>query len=102
MLKNLHLQNFRNYKKTTFNFDKSVIIVGPNTSGKSNLIESIYLLSNGKSFRAEKDLQMVKFDHEMGRVKGISWDIELEALVTIGEVAGVKTQHKRFFVNGVA
>jgi len=106
MLKNLHLQNFRNYKKTTFNFDKSVIIIGPNTSGKSNLIESIFLLSNGKSFRAEKDSQMVRFGNELGRVRGSakqnSDDIDLEVVVTVGEVAGVRTQFKRFFVNGVA
>lgn len=102
MLTHINLQNFRNYKKRAFEFDKSAIIVGPNTVGKSNLIESIYLLSAGKSFRAEKDSQMVLFDHELGRVKGRSGDNELEVVVTVGEVAGVKTQFKRYFVNGVA
>lgn len=102
MLLNLQLQNFRSYKKALFEFGQSVIIIGPNTAGKSNLIESIYLLSVGKSFRAEKDLQMVNFGHEMGRVRGKVDDIELEVVVTVGEVAGVKTQFKRFFVNGVA
>ena len=68
MLKTLSLQNFRSYKKTTFEFQNSVIVIGPNTAGKSNLIESIFLLSAGKSFRAEKDAQMVKLGSEMGRV----------------------------------
>ena len=102
MLNSLSLQNFRSYKKSSFEFDRSTIIIGPNTSGKSNLIESIFLLSNGKSFRAEKDFQMVNFGHEMGRVKGRVSDIDLEVVVTVGEVAGVKSQFKRFFVNGVA
>lgn len=102
MLKSLQLQNFRSYKKIAYEFDKSVIIIGPNTSGKSNLIESIYLLSAGKSFRAEKDSQMVCLGNEMGRVKGRIDDMDLEVVVTVGEVAGVKTQFKRFFVNGVA
>ncbi|MEK9207478.1 MAG: AAA family ATPase, partial [Patescibacteria group bacterium] len=43
MLNSLSLQNFRNYKKASFDFNNSVVIIGPNTSGKSNLIESIYL-----------------------------------------------------------
>ncbi len=102
MLKSLHLQNFRNYKKAYFDFGKSVVVIGPNTVGKSNLIESIYLLSSGKSFRAEKDSQMVNFGHEMGRVRGRSNDTDLEVVVTVGEVAGVRSQFKRFFVNGVA
>ncbi len=108
MLKSLSLQNFRNYKKSSFDFKgKSLIIIGPNTAGKSNLIESIYLLSTGKSFRAEKDSQMVKIGHEMGRVRasvrrGLEEKIDLEVMVTVGEVAGVRAQYKRFFVNGVA
>ena len=103
MLSSIYLQNFRNYKKSVFEFGgKSTIIIGPNTSGKSNLIESIFLLSSGKSFRADKDLQMVNFGHEMGRVRGSSNDSDLEVVVTVGEVAGVKAQFKRYFVNGVA
>lgn len=109
MLSQISLQNFRSYKKSSFSFDsKSVIIIGPNTSGKSNLIESIYLLSSGKSFRAEKDSQMVRFGQEMGRVRGThsagsgQETNDLEVMVTVGEVAGVKAQFKRYFVNGVA
>lgn len=102
MLKSVSLQNFRSYKKSSFEFNHSIIIIGPNTSGKSNLIESIYLLSAGKSFRAEKDSQMVNLGKEMGRVKGRIDDLDLEVVVTVGEVAGVRTQYKRFFVNGVA
>ena len=106
MLNSLSLQNFRNYKKTTFEFGNSTIIIGPNTVGKSNLIESIFLFSTGKSFRADKDSQMVLIGQEMGRVKGVvsqdSEKIDLEVAVTVGEVAGVRTQYKRYFVNGVA
>lgn len=102
MLGQITLQNFRNYKKKSFNFENSTIIVGPNTAGKSNIIESLFLLSNGKSFRAERDAQMVGFGSEMGRVKLKNADFDLEVVVTVGEVAGVKSQYKRFFVNGVA
>lgn len=102
MLKQVSLQTFRSYKKATFDFEFSNIVIGPNTAGKSNLIEAIFLLSTGKSFRAEKDLQMVHFGQELGRVKGKVDDLNLEVMVTVGEVAGVRSQFKRFFVNGVA
>lgn len=106
-LKQVSLQNFRSYKKEKFEFEKeTTLIVGPNTSGKSNLIESIFLLATGKSFRADKDDQLIKFSEEIARVKGIVANIrgeetELEVVLTIGEVGGRKTQSKKFLVNGV-
>lgn len=101
MLKSISLQNFRSYEKQEFSFEDTTLIVGPNTSGKTNLIEGIYLLSNGKSFRTEKDLQMIRFGKEIGRVKGIIEDNELEIVITNGLVNG-KSQYKKFLVNGVA
>jgi DNA replication and repair protein RecF len=101
MLRSVSLQNFRSYKRKSFEFSDSTLIVGQNTAGKSNLIEAIYLLSSGKSFRADKDYQMVHQGEEMGRIKAKTDESELEVVVTVGEVAGVRTQFKRYFVNGV-
>jgi DNA replication and repair protein RecF len=119
VLKSISLHNFRNYKKSEFSFEKTTLIVGPNTSGKSNLVEGIYLLSTGKSFRTDKDAQMLKFTEEVGRVKGVimtpsashstvssdrigSGQLdELEVLITNGQVNG-GSQYKKFLVNGVA
>ena len=101
ILKKISLQNFRSYQKQEFNFAETTLVVGPNTSGKTNLIESIYLLSSGKSFKTDKDIQMLKFGHDFARVKGLIEDEELEVLITNGEVNG-KSQYKKFLVNGVA
>jgi DNA replication and repair protein RecF len=101
MLQSIFLQNFRSYTKQEFSFEKTTLILGPNTSGKTNLIEAIYLLSTGKSFRTEKDIQMLKFNKEVGRVKGAVDDIELEVVVTNGLVNG-RSQYKKFLVNGVS
>lgn len=100
-LKRLSLQNFRNYEKSTFEFDRKTLIIGPNTSGKSNLIEAISLLSNGKSFKTDKDTQMLKFGEEVGRVKGQVGDVDLEVVLTSGEVEGQRAQTKKYLVNGV-
>ena len=101
MLKSISLQKFRSYDKKEFSFEDSTLIVGPNTSGKSNLVEAIYLLSSGKSFRTDKDAQMLKFGEEVGRVKGNIGEDELEVLITNGQVNG-GSQYKKFLVNGVA
>lgn len=61
MLKSLSLQNFRNYSKRTFEFSKdSTLIVGPNAIGKTNILEAIYLLATGKSFRAENERELIR------------------------------------------
>lgn len=76
--------------------------MGPNTSGKTNLMEALTLLARGKSTRAEKDVQAVRFDEELARIKGMVEETELEVVLTNGIVAGVETPLRRFLVNGVA
>lgn len=100
MFKSVFLQNFRSYEKSEFSFENTTLIVGPNTSGKTNLIEAIFLLSTGKSFRTDKDIQMLKFAKDVGRAKGKIDDDELEVLITNGQVNG-GSQYKKFLVNGV-
>lgn len=58
MIDSLRLRNFRSYKNDSFEFDQGVnIIVGPNASGKTNLIEAILVLCQGHSYRgSDKDL----------------------------------------------
>lgn len=102
-LKNISLQNFRNYTKSEFSFSKdTTLIVGPNTCGKTNIIEAISLLSNGKSFRTDKDIQMIRFGQELGRVRGEADGITLEVVLTQGEVGGKRTMPKKFLLNGVS
>ena len=93
-LSKITLQNFRIYTKTTFNFDNgTTVIVGPNTIGKTNILEAIFLLATGKSFRADKDLEMIKFGSEIGRVGGQTDKQKLEIVLT---------PLKRYLVNGVS
>jgi len=106
ILKALTLSDFRNYKKANFQFDKkTTLIVGPNTSGKSNLIESIAFLSTGKSFRAEKDDEVIKFGENLTKIKGLISinDEEKELEITFVNLNnGSKTLQKKYLVNGVS
>ncbi len=111
-LKSIFLQNFRSYKKATFDFNnETTFIVGPNTSGKTNIIEAIYLLSTGKSFRAEKDVQLIIFGQDIARVRVSVLsvqktpeidEIELEVVLTTGIVGGKEAPLKKYLVNGVS
>ena len=64
-LNSLKLLNFRNYDNLYIDFNKKVnLLVGKNGQGKTNIVESIYMLSFGKSFRTNKDKEIIKFDTE--------------------------------------
>ena len=106
ILKQIHLQNFRNYSSQEFSFSEGInLIVGPNTVGKTNLLEAIYLLSSRKSFRARLEEEMIQRDKEVARLKGqILSDGEkkiLEIVLTRGEVNGSRVAKKKYLVNGI-
>lgn len=70
MIANLRLQNFRSYNDESFEFDQGVnIIVGPNASGKTNLLEAVMVLGQGSSFRA-RDAELVQFKKPWARLDG--------------------------------
>lgn len=107
ILKSIALQHFRNYDQATFQFSPQItVIIGPNTVGKSNLIEAIFLLATGKSFKAERDTQMIMFGKSLGRVKGVTSDggekDQLEVIITQGaSEVSQRSFTKKFLVNGV-
>ncbi|MGF6376393.1 DNA replication and repair protein RecF [Clostridiales Family XIII bacterium PM5-7] len=69
-IKRIEIKNFRNYKFLKREFHQNVnLILGNNAQGKTNLIESIYISSVGKSFRTNKDSEMVKFDKDSASIK---------------------------------
>jgi len=70
MISSLRLQNFRSYKDESFEFDSGVnIVVGPNASGKTNLLEAVLVLARGGSYRA-RDGELIKTDKPWGRLDG--------------------------------
>ncbi len=69
-IKNLKLKNYRNYNELDLNFNSKVnLILGNNAQGKTNLIESIYMTAFGKSFRTNKDKDLLKFDENFYKIR---------------------------------
>lgn len=70
MITSILLKNFRSYRDASFEFDGGVnIVVGPNASGKTNLLEAVLVLAQGKSYRA-RDAELIKFDKPWARLDG--------------------------------
>jgi DNA replication and repair protein RecF len=64
----IRLQNFRSYTDESFEFEPGVnIIVGPNASGKTNLLEAVLVLAQGSSYRA-KDSDLIQFEKPWTRL----------------------------------
>lgn len=96
-IKNINLTNFRNYEDQEIILSKGInIFYGDNAQGKTNIIESIFLCSLGKSFRTKKDKELVKFDKVSSTVK-----INYEKLDRSGEIKAEIGEKKEFFINGV-
>lgn len=71
MLIRLQLTNFRNFQQLEFlPFEGFTIVSGPNGSGKSNLLESIYYLGTGYSFRQIHDEKLVRWGADFFSVRG--------------------------------
>lgn len=71
ILKKIELRNFRNYEQMTTRFYKGInIIYGDNAQGKTNLLESIYVLAITKSHRAFIDNNLIKNGSDILQIKG--------------------------------
>ena len=75
--KQVKLENFRNYKDQTVEFDKKLnLLLGQNAQGKTNLLESLFIMSLGRSFRTNRDQEMIAFGAEASKVSCIVGDDE--------------------------
>ncbi len=64
-IKELKLNNFRNYENKIIKFNKDInIFYGENAQGKTNIIEAIFFSSIGKSFRTNNDKELIKFNKD--------------------------------------
>jgi len=106
IIRKINLENFRNHKRMAVEFLPGITaIVGPNASGKTNLLEGLCLLASGTSSRAQVESEMITHGQSLARVNGQFVDQEkmtLEVVLTTGEINQTKVAKKKYLVNGIA
>ena len=97
--KEIEFNSFRNIENEKIVFSDGInVIYGENAQGKTNILEGIYLFARGKSFRAFKDRELVKFDSSIAYVK--LWYSKKDDDNELG-VEIPKSSNKRFYRNRV-
>ena len=92
-LQSLKLYDFRNYAAAGVQLHPGVnLIVGENAQGKTNLLEAVFYLSTGRSFRTARNQELIRFGAEFadlgcelfsgGRTLLHAADIQLSRLPT--------------------
>lgn len=103
MIKSLTLTNFRNFDKKTIEFGEGVnVINAPNASGKTNILEAIFFLATGKSFKARVESEVIRHGQDIARIKGDNLEIVItNGFIDIGKPNLEKVAKKKLLVNGI-
>lgn len=99
-IKKIQVENFRNLENIKIEFSDGInIIYGNNAQGKTNIIEAIYVFSFGKSFRATKEIELLKFDKDyfLSKINIIKKDRDTEMSFGFDKI----TNKKMIKINGV-
>ena len=96
-IKEIKLENFRNYDFTKIELnEKTNIFFGDNAQGKTNILEAIFFAGLGKSFRTNKEKELIKENKDNGKIeiKFIKNNREEKINVEIND-------RKKFFINEI-
>lgn len=94
MIKSISLLGFRNFKNSDFEFSEEVnLITGPNGSGKTNILEAIAYISQGKSFRRANDKDLTNFESNFFRISATVIKDGISHQITAGFDADLGTKY---------
>ena len=95
-IERLKLTNFRNYLNLEIELNNNLnIFIGSNGEGKTNILESIYVLSLTKSNRAGNENDLIKFEEEIAKIEGV---IRYNDIIKKKEIHITKNR-KQLFIN---
>jgi DNA replication and repair protein RecF len=70
-IEEIQLKNYRNYEQLEAQFENKVnVILGENAQGKTNVMESIFVLAMAKSHRTSNDKELIRWDMEYAKIEG--------------------------------
>lgn len=102
ILEEITLQSFRNFDTFRCIFDgKFTILLAPNSSGKTNILEAIYFILSGEGFRESREIELINYHGARDasvEVRFAESDSRLSCKIAL--VATETTVKKAYFVNG--
>ena len=101
-LHELELRNFRLFKELKFTPDPDAVTVllSPNGSGKTSVLEAVYALATASSFRTSAASDMINHKQSAAEVHGVLFHHERRIKVDLLLTKGVRNTTKRMLVNG--
>lgn len=98
-IENIRLINFRNYESLNMNLNKNMnIFIGKNAQGKTNLLESIYMCATGRSFRTNRDREIINLKKNQAYIGA---NIRTGSIQKFIEIKMERGKQKRIRVNKV-
>jgi DNA replication and repair protein RecF len=99
-IEKIALNGFRNYDWETAEFSPGTnVVYGPNAQGKTNLLEAVYMLAMGRSFRTRFDRELIGFGFDSAEILAEVMSHERQQTVKISLREG---QRKQIAVNSCA
>src|SRR5918999_1026392 len=96
----LRLVSFRTYESLDVSFPSGPqVVVGPNATGKTNLLEALVVLGTARSHRASLEGELISWGADFARIESTLGSSAVEILMTRTLSGGAR---KRVLVNGVA
>ncbi len=98
-IEEISLQGFRNYKRARAEFSPGInVITGKNAQGKTNLLEALFILCAGRSFRARSDKELMGFEEQEAKIEAKGQSGEREKRI---EIIFTRGKRRQMLVNAV-
>lgn len=99
IVRRIALNGWRNYDFEAFDFSPNTnVIRGQNAQGKTNLLEAVYMLAAGRSFRSRFDRELVGFGFSSAEILA---DIEAHGREQTIRILLTPGRRKQITVNSV-
>jgi DNA replication and repair protein RecF len=99
-LRDLKLDNFRNFKEFSNSFPPGVnLIYGENGAGKTNLLEAIHYLTIARSHRGRRDDELIRFDSDFFRISAAAVKGQSTSRFEV-TYSKERTPHKKVLIDG--
>lgn len=92
VLSSLSLSNVRNHVELTLDLGQTTVVLGPNGSGKTAVLEAVSLLSLANSWKTDRDSELVRWGEEFARVTAPEREIVIQR----------SPAYKRYRIDGIS